>query len=69
MHQYDICEIARKIRERRQTLGLSQEAVAELANLHRTYIGAVERAERNLTLRTLYAIANALGANPAEFLS
>tara|TARA_Y100000296_G_C5137798_1_gene239210 strand:- start:500 stop:709 length:210 start_codon:yes stop_codon:yes gene_type:complete len=69
MHQYDICEIARKIRGRRQALGLSQEEVAELANLHRTYIGAVERAERNLTLKTLYAIANALGTNPAEFLS
>lgn len=40
---------------------LSQERLAELANLHRTYIGMIERAEKNITLLNIEKIVNALG--------
>lgn len=68
MHRYDLAEISSRIRSARITAALSQEEVADRAGLHRTYIGAVERAERNLTLRTLYAIANALDVSPRDLL-
>jgi len=50
----------RKVRERR---GLSQEALAFECGLHRTYIGAVERGEYNLTLLSLRRITDTLGVN------
>lgn len=49
--------------------GLSQEALAEAAGLHRTYVGAIERAERNLTLGTLASFSRALGTTTPELLT
>lgn len=48
------------IRLERQEKGLSQEELAELAGLHRTYIGSVERGERNVSLENIVAISRAL---------
>ena len=48
------------VREERLKLRLSQEELAEKANLHRTYIGMIERAERNITLENIDKIAKAL---------
>jgi len=53
-------QLGNKIRERRKFLGLSQERLAEDAGLDRTYIGAVERGERNVSLDNIVAIATAL---------
>ncbi len=53
----------------RAQLGWSQERLADAAKLHRTYIGAVERKERNPSLRSIQRIANALGVTVAELLS
>jgi transcriptional regulator with XRE-family HTH domain len=61
-------KIAEIIRSRRTTLGLSQEELGERAGLHRTYIGALERGERNLSVRTLYRVAAALECSPADLL-
>jgi transcriptional regulator with XRE-family HTH domain len=56
------------IKKRRKSIGLSQEAFADLCGLHRTYIGGIERGERNITLETLERIAGALNAKPHELL-
>lgn len=49
-----------RVREQRQKLGLSQEKLAEKAGVHRTYIGMVERAEKNITLTNIEKIAKVL---------
>lgn len=48
------------VRKYRKQLGISQEELADKAGLHRTYIGMIERAEKNITLVNLERVANAL---------
>lgn len=50
-----------KVREERLRQGFSQEELAAKAGVHRTYIGMIERAEKNITLENIEKIANALG--------
>jgi len=52
--------IGHNLRRHRETLGLSQEQFAELLGVHRTYMGAVERGERNMTLQTVERLAEQL---------
>lgn len=58
-----------KVREIRVSKNLSQEQLAHLADVHRTYIGMVERAEKNITLVNSEKIAKALNVNITELLS
>ncbi|OGW40760.1 MAG: transcriptional regulator [Nitrospirae bacterium RBG_13_39_12] len=51
----------RNVRTQRENLKISQEKLAELCELHRTYIGAIERGERNVSLENIQKIARALG--------
>jgi transcriptional regulator with XRE-family HTH domain len=60
---------ARNMKHYRTTLGLSQEELAHKTDLHRTYIGSVERCERNISLRNFEKIAVALGVEPSKLLS
>ena len=55
-----LVSFGRKVQMRRKELKLSQEQLAEEAGLHRTYIGMIERAEKNVTLVNIEKIANAL---------
>ena len=56
------------IRRRRKELGYSQEAFASECGIHRTYMGAVERGERNLSLMNIVRIANNLGIPPSVLM-
>jgi transcriptional regulator with XRE-family HTH domain len=55
-----------RVRERRLAKGLSQEAFAATAGLDRTYISGIERGKRNVSLRNIEVIAQALGASISE---
>jgi transcriptional regulator with XRE-family HTH domain len=57
------------MRALRLGLGLSQEKLAEMTDLHRTYIGSIERAERNVSLDNVETIAAALGVDIVDLLS
>ena len=61
--------IARHMRALRAELGLSQEALADLVGLHRTYIGSVERSERNVSVDNVERIASALGVDVSALVS
>lgn len=54
------------VRKFRLQRNLSQEKLAELSDLHRTYIGGIERGERNLSLKNIYKIAEALNIKVSE---
>ena len=56
------------IRRRRNEIGISQEKLADLCELHRTYIGGIERGERNPSLKNIIAISRALQISPAELM-
>lgn len=56
------------IRNIRQERNLSQEALADLAGLHRTYIGSIERCERNVSIDNIARLAKALGVSLASLL-
>lgn len=60
--------LATNLRRLRESNGISQEELASRAGLHRTYIGAVERGERNITLATLQRIARAIEVDPISLL-
>ena len=61
-------EFGQRIRALRTDEGLSQEALADRAGLHRTYVGSVERGERNIALDNIHALAAALGVSPARLV-
>lgn len=58
-----------RVRERRLAAGLTQAELADKCGLHRTFVGSVERGERNLALLSLRKIAAALRTTPAELLA
>jgi len=61
--------LAHNLRRLRKAQALSQEALAHAAGLHRTFVGAVERCERNISLDNIARLAGALNVSPAILLA
>lgn len=59
---------ADNVRRERVRQGISQELLAERAGVHRTYVGMLERGEKNVTIYNIERIAHALGVDPASLL-
>jgi transcriptional regulator with XRE-family HTH domain len=60
--------LGERLRAERAARGLSQEALADTLGVHRTYIGGLERGERNVTLQTVERLAERLGVDPMALL-
>lgn len=70
MSKPDLREIlAENVRAYRRRVGISQDEFADRCGLHRTYVGSLERPERNVTLSTLELVAKATGVNVPELLT
>lgn len=59
---------AKRLKQIRQSRGLSQEELAEIAGLHRTYVGSVERGERNVSIDNMERLSKALEVDITELL-
>jgi transcriptional regulator with XRE-family HTH domain len=57
------------VRRARERMDISQDVLAEFANLHRTYVGSVERGERNVSLINIAALAAALKTTPSRLMA
>ena len=63
-----LARFGRRVRELRKAKGFSQEALAEKCSLDRTYVSSVERGRRNLSLRSIRTIAEALGVSMSQLV-
>ena len=63
-----LLQFGKNVQEYRRAQQMSQEQLAESAGVHRTYIGMIERAEKNITLLNIAKIANALKISPSVLL-
>jgi transcriptional regulator with XRE-family HTH domain len=68
MKKIELILFGKAIRRIREQKSLSQEALADLSHLHRTYIGGIERGERNIGLLNLLRLSKALKVLPSELL-
>lgn len=61
-------QLGANVRKFRENLGLSQEELAERCGLHRTYVGSVERGERNVSLENIVLLARAVNQSPMALM-
>lgn len=64
----ELVAFGRRLCELREAAGLTQESLAGAAGLHWTYVGQIERGERNLTYRNLLKLARGLGVEPGSLM-
>ena len=68
MNKHIVQQFGKKVRQLRLQRGISQERLGQLAKVHRTYIGMIERAEKNITITNMEKIARALGKRVADLV-
>lgn len=68
MSSANLKSFGKKVRDERTKRGISQERLGELAKVHRTYIGMIERAEKNITLTNIEKIAKALNVRVRDLI-
>jgi len=68
-HARDLGKLADAIRTRRQSIGLSQEALADAAGINRTHMGEVERGKRNTSFMSIVKIASAMDAKASDLIA
>ena len=68
MNKQILIQFGKRVRQERLKKGFSQERLGELAKVHRTYIGMIERAEKNITLTNMEKIAKALGRKVSDLI-
>jgi len=68
MNKQILIQFGKRVREQRLKRGISQEKLGELAKVHRTYIGMIERAEKNITLTSMEKIARALSLKVSDLM-
>ena len=68
MNKKILIQFGSRVREERLKRDISQERLGELAKVHRTYIGMIERAEKNITLTNMEKIARALGKRVSDLV-
>jgi transcriptional regulator with XRE-family HTH domain len=61
--------LGQAVRELRRSVGISQESLADRSGMHRTYVGGIERGERNVSFANLLKLASTLGVRPSELLA
>ncbi len=64
----ELVALGQRVRERREAAGMTQEALADAAGLHWTYVGQIERGERNLSYKNLLKLARGLRVEPGELI-
>lgn len=64
----ELVALGRRVCELREAAGLTQEALAHAAGLHWTYVGQIERGERNLSYKNLLKLARGFGVEPGKLL-
>ena len=65
---YILKKFGDRVRSLRNKAGISQEKLAKLAEMHRTYVSGIERGERNVSLVNIIRLAKALGVSVSEFM-
>ena len=68
MNKKILIQFGTRVRNERLKSGISQERLGQLAKVHRTYIGMIERAEKNITLTNMEKIARALGKRVSDLV-
>jgi transcriptional regulator with XRE-family HTH domain len=69
MNKVILKQFGKRVREEREKKGFSQEKLGELAKVHRTYVGMIERAEKNITLTNMEKIAKALNLKLSDLIN